>query len=134
MHCISVYLIRKEDLRETKLNSVLENQVSNIKWTEMNCGILATTNIPNIKEFGKDKTIAKIETDYFGGSGNQSAKLFINNERIYSKSDEQDWSVKPINSVLKMMGVQRSSSNDEFDTIGLGTYRKNEDFIKDSEY
>ncbi len=130
MHCISVYLIRKEDFREAKLNSVLENKVSNIKWTEMNCGILATTNIPNIKEFGKDKMIAKIETDYFGGSGNQSAKLFVNNERIYSKSDEQDWSIKPINDVLKMMGVQRLSGNDEFDTIGLGKYRKNEDFSK----
>jgi hypothetical protein len=130
MHCISVYLIRKEDFREDKLNSVLENKVSNIKWAEMNCGILATTNIPNIKEFGKDKMIAKIETDYFGGSGNQSAKLFINNERVYSKSDEQDWSIKPINDVLKIMGVQKSSGNDEFDTIGLGRYRKNEDFTK----
>jgi hypothetical protein len=29
-----------------------------------------------------------------------------------------------------MMGVQRLPGNDEFDTIGLGKYRKNEDFTK----
>lgn len=128
MHCISVYLIRKQDLRDDKINSVLDNHVSDIKWTEMNFGILATTNIPDVKVFGKDKMIAKIGTDYFGGTGYQCAKLFINNERVYSKSDEQDWLVKPINDVLKIMGVEKSKGNDEFDTIGLGRYRKNSDF------
>jgi len=35
----------------------------------------------------------------------------------------------PINEALKMMGgVERKSGMDEFDTIGLGRYRTNEDF------
>lgn len=130
MHSISVYLIRKEEIRGEKIDSVLEGSQSNIKWTELGANILATTRIPNIRDFGQDKTIAKIETDYFGGSGNQSAKLFINNEKVYDKSDEQDWSLTPINDVLKQMGIISNQGMDEFDTIGLGKYRKNEDFIK----
>jgi hypothetical protein len=30
--------------------------------------------------------------------------------------------------VLREMGVKRTISKDEFDTIGLGNYRKNKDF------
>jgi len=130
MHSISVYLIRKEEIRGEKIDSVLEGSQSHIKWTELGANILATTRIPNIRDFGQDKTIAKIETDYFGGSGNQSAKLFINNEKVYDKSDEQNWSLTPINDVLKQMGIISNQGMDEFDTIGLGKYRKNEDFIK----
>jgi hypothetical protein len=67
-HCISVFILRKEELRDSKLETILEDKTQNqIKFTELDGGVLATTNIPNIKEFGKDKTIARIETDYFGG-------------------------------------------------------------------
>ena len=129
MHSISVYLINKEDLRNEKIDSVLENTKSHkLKFTELGCGIMAITHIPNIKVFGENKTIARIETDYFGGGGEQSAKLFINNKKVYDKSDAQDWSTRPINDVLKMMGVNATNGNDEFDTIGLGKYRTNEDF------
>jgi hypothetical protein len=134
MHSISVYLLRKEDVRDEKISQFLDNKKAiNIKYTELNCGIVAMTKINNIKQFGKDKTIAKIETNYFGG-GDQSAKLFINNKKVYDKSDdrfrlgEKDWALQPINDVLKEMGVAKHSGMDEFDTIGLGKYRTNEDF------
>lgn len=127
-HCISVFLIRKEELRDNKIESILGDKTLEIKFKELEGNILAITNIPNIKEFGINKTIAKIETDYFGGSGNQSAKLFVNNKKVYDKSDEQDYLSRPINDVLREMGVKRTSSKDEFDTIGLGNYRKNKDF------
>lgn len=128
-HCISVFLIRKEELRDEKINSIIDNiSEQSIKFIELKCGILATTHIPNIKEFGKDKTIAKISTDYFGGSGYQTAKLFINNQNIISMSDEFQYGINPINSVLKKMGIERSNYDDEFDTIGLGNYRSNSDF------
>jgi len=129
-HCISVFLLRKEELRDSKLDTILEDKTQNqIKFTELDGGVLATTNIPNIKEFGKDKTIAKIETDYFGGSGHQSAKLFIENKRVYNESDEFNFGVNPINDVLKLMGVEPKPGMDRFDTIGLGKYRSNSDFI-----
>jgi len=128
MHSISVFLLRKEDIRDEKISSILDNKTSTPKYTELDCGIVAMTRIPNLKEFGKDKTIAKIETNYFGGDGEQSAKLFINNKKIYDKSDEQDWSLHPINHVLREMGVKKHSGMDEFDTVGLGKYRENKDF------
>jgi len=129
-HCISVFLLRKEELRNSKLETILEDKTQNqIKFTELDGGVLATTNIPNIREFGKDKTIAKIETDYFGGSGHQSAKLFIENKRVYNESDEFNFGVNPINDVLKLMGVEPKPGMDRFDTIGLGKYRSNSDFI-----
>lgn len=129
-HCISVYLMNKLELRDDKINSVLENKSSQkkINWTELDAGIVATTHIPNVREFGKNKTIAKISTDYFGGSGYQEAKLFINNKKEYDKSSEQDWSLSPIDDVLKIMGVVAKSGMDEFDTIGLSNYRSNQDF------
>ena len=129
-HCISVYLMNKSELRNEKINSVLDNKEKSkeIKWTELPKDILATTHIPNVRDFGKDKTIAKISTDYFGGWGVQEAKLFVNNKKEYSKSSEQDMKLTPINDVLKMMGVVKDSGMDEFDTINLSNYRSNQDF------
>ena len=121
--------MNKSELRNEKINSVLENKESKeIKWTELPHDILATTYIPNVREFGKDKTIAKISTDYFGGNGHQEAKLFVNNKKEYDKSSEFDWTERPINTVLKMMGVSKKDQKDEFDTINLSNYRSNEDF------
>ena len=62
---------------ESKLVDKLEKESKEIKWTELPHDILATTYIPNVREFGKDKTIAVISTDYFGGWGIQEAKLFV---------------------------------------------------------
>ena len=122
--------MNKSELRNEKINSVLENKENyeEIKWTELPEGILATTHISNVREFGKDKTIAKISTDYFGGWGIQEATLFVNNKKEYSKSSEQDMKLTPINDVLKMMGVIKKGSSDEFDTINLSNFRSNEDF------
>ena len=122
--------MNKSELRNEKINSVLESGENSekIKWIELPKGILATTHIPNVREFGKDKTIAKISTDYFGGWGIQEAKLFVNNKKEYSKSGGQDMKLTPINDVLKMMGVVADSGMDEFDTINLSNYRSNQDF------
>lgn len=129
MHCISVYLIRKSDLRDEKIDNILEDKSGNgIVWIEMNSDILVTTHIPDRENFGKEKMIAKISTDYFGGSGSQRAKLFVDNKIEYEADDEYDYSLRPINEVLKKMGIVRKDGMDEFDTIGLGNYRTNEDF------
>lgn len=129
MHCISVYLIRKSDLRDEKIDNILEDKSKNeIVWTEMDCDILATTNITDLEKFGKGKMIASISTDYFGGMGYQSAKLFVDGKIEYEADDEYDYSIRPINTVLKKMGVVRNDGMDEFDMIGLGNYRTNEYF------
>lgn len=126
-HCISVYLIKREELRNESIDNIIDGETLNIKFTQLGGNILATTYIPNVKEFREGKTITKISTDYFGGMGDQSANLWVNSEFIYDKCDEYD-NISPINYVLRMMGVIRNGSNDEFDTIGLGNYRSNDDF------
>ena len=127
-HCIDVYLIHKSELREGKIDNIISDKdIDGIKWTEMKEGMLATTHIPKIREFGKGKTIAKISTDYFGGPGHQTAKLFVDNKKVYDESSEYQY-CNPINDVLKRIGISRKDGNDEFDTIGLGSYRSNSDF------
>jgi hypothetical protein len=131
-HSISVYLINKNQLRVDKIEEILDTKKSqNINWVELGEGILATTRIPNVREFGKDKTIVKVETDYFGGGGFQSAQLWENSKRKVFYSDEGAIGIyhkEPINEVLRMIGVKKKSGMDEFDTIGLGKRRSNNDF------
>jgi len=128
-HCISIYVINKSELRDEKISNVLDNSKSSkIVWTELKEGLIATTDIPNIRDFGKDKTVAFLSTDYFGGAGHQEAKLFVNNKKEYDESCETNYMVSPINDVLKMMGISKKDGQDEFDTIGLSRFRSNRDF------
>lgn len=137
MHAIDVYLFRKEDLREEKINHILDKtentfhmkDVEEPKFIELGSGIFATTVIPDSNEWRENKLICHIETDYFGGFGDQSAKLFRGKKILIDLDTRIDPVCSPINEALKMMGgVERKSGMDEFDTIGLGRYRTNEDF------
>lgn len=125
-HNIRVYLLKREEIRNEKLDSILDDKKSKIKFTELGEGILATTKLS--KNFMTDKTVAEISTDYFGGMGDQSASLYVNGKLSFSASDQIDPSSEPINEVLRLMGVKKKGNMDEFDTIGLGKYRANRDF------
>jgi hypothetical protein len=128
-HCISIYVIKKSELRDDKINKVLNNEIkSEIIWTELEENLLATTYIPNIRDFGKDKTVGVLSTDYFGGAGHQEGKLFINNKKEYEGSSEFNWSERPINTILMKMGISKKEGLDEFDTVGLSNFRSNSDF------
>jgi len=121
----------KSEFRDEKISKILDNSNNSnqdIKWTELKEGLVATTHIPNVRAFGKNKTIARISTDYFGGSGHQEAKLFVNNKKEYDKSSEYAYMLNPINDVLKMLGVLKKDGLDEFDTIGLSNFRDNSYF------
>lgn len=135
MHAISVYLLKVEDLRDDKLNSLLENKETSFKikngeinWTLLGEGIVATTKIPKSKEWQSGKLICKIVTDYFGGFGDQSAKLYRDDTILMNEDTRKDPDSNPINQALKMMGVKAKTGMDEFDTINLSRYRTNEDF------
>lgn len=64
-----------------------------------------------------DVEFALIETDYFGGIGNQFASVYTN--------VSNEWHT--INQVLKHLGVGRKDQLDEFDTVGLGSIRSRPD-------
>lgn len=75
--------------------------------------------------------VAYIETDYWGGEGEQAALLWEQGEVVY---EPRKASSGPINDVLRRMGVERGEHLDEFDAVGLDRYRDNGDWIKQPRY
>ncbi|MEL7487105.1 MAG: hypothetical protein AAGJ87_07820 [Pseudomonadota bacterium] len=67
---------------------------------------------------------AIVETEYFGGVGEQCAALYENGARLL------DPETTNINTALKALGVERRSGKDEFDTINLGAYRFFDDLFE----
>ena len=65
---------------------------------------------------------ATIVTAYVGGIGEQFANVYINDKNA-------DLSIDTINKALKYLGVQKRGDFDEFDTIGLGRFRHNPDYL-----
>ncbi|WP_125461708.1 MULTISPECIES: hypothetical protein [Rhodomicrobium] len=64
---------------------------------------------------------ALIETDYFGGAGEQCAAVYCGLTIAMPATPDG------INAALKLLGVKRKSDVDEFDTIGLGRHRSFDD-------
>lgn len=69
--------------------------------------------------------IAYIETEYFGGTGGQSAAIWEGGQLVLGPLVTAD----AINQVLRLLGAVRGRAADEFEAIGLGRYRSNEDWI-----
>ncbi len=70
--------------------------------------------------------LAYIETDYFGGTGGQSATAFVDGQQVMAPQTARG-GAGPINQALRRIGVQRAEA-DEFDTIGLGERRSMDDY------
>jgi len=76
------------------------------------------------KKLGKD-SIAWIETDYFGGAGEQSAITWIKgNKHRYRERYGGN-----IDNAMKALGVVCEGDKDEFDTLGLGKHRTNDSWL-----
>jgi hypothetical protein len=74
---------------------------------------------------GKTVPIAFVATEYSGGPGEQGAAAWgLNFELPYGIADAA------INRALRLIGVVVTDKLDEFDTIGLGWYRSNDDWIE----
>jgi hypothetical protein len=71
--------------------------------------------------------LAYVETEYFGGTGGQSAVAFADGRQVFAPARSKGAS-GPINSALRAIGVERIGAQDEFDTIGLGARRTMEDY------
>ncbi|MET7345218.1 hypothetical protein ACIOEZ_08140 [Streptomyces sp. NPDC087866] len=65
---------------------------------------------------------AIIETNYFGGIGDQWAVAFDGEERL--TPDQAS-----INQALAALGVRATPDRDEFDVIGLDRFRSNPDYL-----
>jgi hypothetical protein len=87
--------------------------------------------------------LAYIETDYFGGLGMQAAiawqagRIKFGPEQSKSEWVNGQFSSTPlldsaINHSLRLIGVVRGTHIDEFEALGLGQYRSDEDWLASS--
>lgn len=86
---------------------------------------------PDIARLGiqmsKRGAIAYVETDYFGGVGEQAAILWEYGSIAVGPLKDD---IGPINEVLQRMGVNNIKDHDEFETLGLYRYRNNVDWVE----
>jgi hypothetical protein len=83
--------------------------------------------------------IGYLETEYFGGVGEQSAVLWQNgalalgplsmsaDSGVVGRRPRSLW---PVNAVLRGLGVRAGDHDDEFDALGLGSYRSLDAIVK----
>jgi hypothetical protein len=70
------------------------------------------------------------ETEYFGGMGGQGAAVFQDGEVTFGPQWGQ---IGTINQALRLLGVRvEPPADDEFDTVGLGRYRRTERWLEQS--
>lgn len=69
-----------------------------------------------LAEIAPGSRFAIIETDYFGGFGEQYAVVYEQNQCLMSAGR--------INEALTLLGVVPETGLDAFDTVGLGHYRR----------
>lgn len=76
--------------------------------------------------------IAYIEVDLFGGQGHQAAVLWKDGKITLGPlwDEKSPLRRRPINRVLKRMGVKLEEHIDQFDAVGLGTHRFTDDWLK----
>ena len=79
-----------------------------------------------MREVAPEPFFAVIETDYFGGRGDQAAAVYRGDREVMAPAVG---AVGPINEALRHLGVRASVGNDEFDTVGLGRFRDFDDLF-----
>jgi hypothetical protein len=80
-----------------------------------------------LKRASSNTQIVYIETEYFGGVGEQSAVAFEDEEVIYGPNQA---TAGPINNALQQIGVSKSEGlHDEFESVGLADFRSSEELL-----
>lgn len=74
----------------------------------------------------RDGAIAYVTAEFFGGVGEQAATLYRHGhvEREFVNG------YHAINEALAALGIAADSPKDAFDTLGLGRYRRTEDWLR----
>jgi hypothetical protein len=90
----------------------------------VNCGIVHHL----VNAIADAPLFAVIETDYFGGIGDQSAAVYRGQEEVMAP-----WVAYrgPVNRALQALGVSARGPLDAFDTLGLGEYRDFDDLFEE---
>ncbi len=80
-----------------------------------------------VKRLARGATAAYVETDYFGGGGEQAAVAARDGNVVFGPRHGEHG---PINSVLRILGVRKEQDLDEFDTLGLRLFRDNGKLVR----
>jgi hypothetical protein len=80
-----------------------------------------------LEELSATGRVAYLETEYFGGVGAQAAAVWERGKVILGP---RQGDVGPINDALRMLGIIRTQTQDEFDVAGLGRHRQTEDWLR----
>lgn len=83
-----------------------------------------------LASLSQDVPIAYVETEYFGGIGEQSATAYHLGVCILEPQTDVSG---PISAALQMLGVQRGNHIDEFAAAGLDRFRNNEGWMEAAE-
>ena len=78
----------------------------------------------------KADAVAYVETEYFGGDGDQGAIVAREGKIVFGPAAGDG----SINAALGLIGARKETGHDEFDAIGLGRFRSNEDWIEQPRY
>jgi hypothetical protein len=76
--------------------------------------------------------VALVETSYFGGQGMQRSAVWLGGRLARMRPPQSgltDPAQYPINSALRELGVSANRDMDEFDTLRLGRFRSNADWL-----
>ncbi len=74
--------------------------------------------------------VALVEAEIFGGVGEQAATVCQNQQVIGGP-----WlagKATPISQALRLLGVDKGNQYDEFEAVGLGLHRSNEEWLEDT--
>ena len=78
-------------------------------------------------ELSRGGRVAYVETDYFGGSGDQAAMAWEDGEVLSAPSRTR---MGAINSALLRLDVETGDADDRFDALGLVRHRHTDDWAE----
>ena len=78
-------------------------------------------------EMSRGGRVAYVETDYFGGSGDQAAMVWEDGEVL---SPPYKARIGAIHSALMWLDVEKGEADDRFDALGLGRHRHTDDWAE----
>ena len=70
--------------------------------------------------------VAYVEAEYFGGTGSQVAAVWDGGRVLWGLERGERG---PVNHALRLLGVRRTDSHDEFGSVGLDRHRHLEDWL-----
>lgn len=97
-----------------------EKRADFIKW-------LGPLSSP-IQKLSERGIVACVEAEFFGGVGEQRCVVWHKGSLVLGPLDELD----AINKALRFIGVKKRIFGDEFETVGLGKHRSNEEWLENA--